>query len=117
MKKTLHGIDGRYLKYLREKEGLSLRALAEKIYASKSSVQRWEASSVPENPDVLEKLSQVFGMSVDEMRRRSEEMFGENSLTPDERAELKFGIKGLGKILLGVAAVFVAVMVIVWLFV
>ena len=105
-------IDGRYLKYMREKQGLSLRALAEKIYVSKSSLQRWEGSFVPENPDVLEKISQVFGISVNEMRAQSEEMFGENSLTPDERAEIKFGIKGLGKILLGVAAVFVVAIVI-----
>lgn len=117
MDKTLQKIDGRYLKYMRKKQGLSLRALAEEVYVSKSSVQRWESSSVPENPDVLEKLSQVFGVTVEEMRMQSAEMFGEEStLTPDERAEVKFGIMGLGKIIGGVAVAIVVVIVILILF-
>ena len=117
MNKTLQKIDGRYLKYMREKQGLSLRALAEKIYVSKSSVQRWESSYVPENPDVLEKISQVFGVSVDDMRRQSAEMFAEDRLTPDERAELKFGISGLGKIIGVVAAIAIVILVIVLIFI
>ena len=100
-------IDGKYLKELREMQGLSIRELAEKIYVSKSSVQRWEQYVVPENADILNKLSEVFGISVEDMRKQSTEKYGvehlkdmvaeeDDGLTPDERAAAKFGIKGLG---------------------
>ena len=88
-------------------QGLSIRELAEKIYVSKSSVQRWEQYVVPENADILNKLSEVFGISVEDMRKQSAEKYGvehlkdmvaeeDDGLTPDERAAAKFGIKGLG---------------------
>ncbi len=112
-------IDGRYLRELREERGLSLRAFAEKIYVSKSTVQRWEQSVVPENTDILNKISEVFGISVEDMREQSAKKYGvehvkdmvaeeDDGLTPDQRAEAKFGIKGLGTaamIICGVALV------------
>lgn len=94
-------IDGRYLRDMRKERGYSLRAFAEVIYVSKSSVLRWEQSSVPENTDVLNKLSEILGVSIENMRRQSAEKYGANytdggKLSADERAEIKFGIKGLG---------------------
>ena len=40
-------MDGHFLRKLREERGWSLREFAEKIYTSKSTVQRWEQSSPP----------------------------------------------------------------------
>ena len=94
----MNRIDGKYIKKLRRAHGLSIRAFAEKIYASKSSVQRWEKSSVPESGDVLEEISKVFGISVEDMREQSAEKYGVSEVerfSPEERAEARFGIKGL----------------------
>ena len=113
----MNRIDGKYLKELREGRGLSIRELTEKIYVSKSSVQRWEQSVVPENRDILNKISEVFGLSVEDMRVQSAEKYGvehlkgktapeDDELSPDERAEAKFGIKGLG---IALAAVCIAI--------
>lgn len=101
-------IDGRYLKDLREKSGYSLRALAEMIYVSKSSVHRWEQTEVPEFDDIREKLAKIFNVSVEEMCRQSNIKYGcddhsdivdtgnelpDNELSSERRAELKFGTK------------------------
>ena len=96
-------IDGRYLRDLRKQHGYSLRAFAEKIYTSKSTVQRWEQSFIPEIPEVIEKIAEIFNTTVDEMRHGSankyndEESCGDiaEGLSPDSLAELKFGTKGL----------------------
>ena len=91
-------IDGRIIKHLREQSGLSLREFAKKIYASKSSVQRWEQSSPPEDDELLEKIAQVFGMTAEELKAKSEAKYGadaEDRLSPEKLAELKYGVKWL----------------------
>lgn len=106
-------IDGRILKDLREQAGYSLRNIAAKIYTSKSSVQRWEQSSLPENEETLHALADVFHTTVDDMRRQSQERYGkpatneeqppaaddtendDDGLTAEQLAEMKFGIKWL----------------------
>ncbi len=102
----MNKIDGRYLKKLREERGLSLRAFADKIYASKSSVQRWEKSAVPNDEELLEKIADAFGLSVAEMQRQSEEKFGKDALSPEQLAELKFGVK---KLIIPLICIFAAV--------
>lgn len=64
-------ISGQYIKHLREERGLTLRAFAEKIYASKSSVYRWEQAHVPENEDILQRIAAVFGTDVAALREGS----------------------------------------------
>ena len=94
----MNKIDGRYLKELREERGYSLREFAQMVYVSKSTVQRWEKTAVPESGDLLEEISGVFGISVEDMREQSAEKYGrkeENEFSPEERAEARFGIKGL----------------------
>ena len=103
----MNRIDGKYIKKLRKAHGLSIRAFAEKIYASKSSVQRWEQSYVPENEDVLDNISRLFGIGVEEMRARS----AQEELPPERLAEMRFGIKGL-IILLAVAAAVILIPVV-----
>lgn len=77
----MNKIDGRYLRQMREERGLSLRAFADMVYASKSSVQRWEQSSVPENEDILNAISEVFNITVEEMREQSEKGSGKAKRT------------------------------------
>lgn len=91
-------IDGRIIKDLREERGLSLRAFAQKIYASKSSVQRWEKSAPPEDEELLERIAGVFGITSEELERQSQEKYGdgaEDKLSPEKLAELKYGVKWL----------------------
>lgn len=111
----MNRIDGRYLRELREERGLSLRAFADMVFASKSSVQRWEQSAVPENEDILNAISEVFNLSVEEMREQSEKKYGkseENAFTPEQLAEMKFGVKWLAVALCGfVGLAMVAVIV------
>lgn len=108
----MNRIDGRVLKALREGKGYSLREFAAMIYTSKSSVQRWEQSYLPESDELLSKIADVFETTVDEMRSKSEN-YSETMhdaapdqaveaqdddgplLTPEELAELKFGFKWL----------------------
>lgn len=100
----MNRIDGRYLKKLREEKGLSLREFADKIYSSKSSVQRWEKSSVPEDNDLLLRIAEVFNTTVEEMRKQSELRYGENALSPEQLANLKFSIKWLAIPIVGIFA-------------
>lgn len=93
-------IDGGYLRHLREERGWSLREFAERVYASKSSVQRWEQSYVPENEDILNNISRLFGIGVEDMRARSAQ---EEGLPPEKLAEMRFGVKGF-IVMLAVAA-------------
>ncbi len=125
----MNRIDGRYLREMREERGLSIRAFAQKIYVSKSSVQRWEQSVVPENADILNKISEVFALSVEDMRTQSAQKYGvahlegmiaeeDDGLTPDQRAEAKFGLRGISSTMLiicGVAAVVLLVPLIILL--
>jgi len=91
----MNKIDGRYLKDLRIKNGYSLREFAELIYSSKSSLQRWENSYLPENEEILARIAEVCGLSVEEMREESERLYSEVFLSAEQAAEIKFGIKWL----------------------
>lgn len=64
-------ISGQYIKHLREERGLTLRSFADKIYASKSSVYRWEQAHVPENEDILQRIAAVFGTDAAALREGS----------------------------------------------
>ena len=77
-------MDGHFLRKLREERGWSLREFAEKIYTSKSTVQRWEQSYVPENEDILNNISRLFGIGVEDMRAQSAQ---EEGLPPEKLAD------------------------------
>lgn len=98
----MNKISGKYLKKIREEHGYSLRALAEKIFISKSTIQRWEKSYLPEDNVLLNEIAKVFNTTVDAMRISSAKLCDESIpeaedqfLTPEQQAEVKFGIKGL----------------------
>lgn len=82
----MENIDGRVLKDLREENGYSLREFAAMIYTSKSSVQRWEQSKLPENTETLNRIAEIFGKTTDELRCLSREKYGENVNQPDVEA-------------------------------
>ena len=107
----MNRIDGRYIRNLREERGYSLRTFADMIYVSKSSLQRWEQTSVPDNEDVIKKIAEAFGMTEEELRLGSEREFGKTcydyGLTSDERAQAKFGVRGLGIVAVGVGVAIV----------
>lgn len=78
-------ISGQYIKHLREERGLTLRSFADKIYASKSSVYRWEQAHVPENEDILQRIAAVFGTDVAALRE------GSAQFTAQQKAEQTAG--------------------------
>lgn len=78
-------ISGQYIKHLREERGLTLRSFAEQIYASKSSVYRWEQAHVPENEDILQRIAAVFGTDTAALRE------GSKQFTARQRAEQTAG--------------------------
>ncbi len=103
-------ISGKCVKVLREKKGYSLRSFAEKIYTSKSSLQRWEQSELPENGELIEQVAKALDMTVEELYDRSQkncdsEQEIANELPPidyEKLSELKYGIKGIVYWMLGV---------------
>lgn len=115
-------MDGHFLRKLREERGLSLREFAEKIYTSKSTVQRWEQSSPPGDEETFARVAEALGMSADQLRadhqnflterEGAQQKKRENDLSPEQLAELKFGTKKL-LVALGVivAAALLAVLI------
>ena len=103
-------IDGQILKDLRKQHGYSLRAFADKIYASKSAVQRWEQSYIPE--DALEKICEVFNITIDDLQSKHQPKHDENNLTPEQLTELKFGIKRLSIVLAALTVISLTLLII-----
>lgn len=56
---------GTILKQLRDAAMLSQTSLAEKLHVTRQAVSRWENDETIPGPDLLVKLSEVFGVSVD----------------------------------------------------
>jgi transcriptional regulator with XRE-family HTH domain len=62
------------LKKEREKRGWSQTDLAEKIHVSRQSVSKWETGKNYPSIDVIINLSDLFGITIDEMLRSDEEL-------------------------------------------
>lgn len=62
------------LKKEREKKGWSRAELAEKIYVSRQSVSKWETSKNYPSIEIIIKLSDLFGITIDELLRSDEEL-------------------------------------------
>ena len=105
-------ISGDYLRKLREDHGWSLREFSKKIYASKSSVQRWEKSNLPDDEELLKKIAEAFNMTVEQFYEKSQES---NTVHPTEKqlTEMQFGINGLA-IILGFLCVFVLLFILIY---
>ncbi len=98
-------IDGKYLQEMRKEHGYSIRAFADMIYVSKTTVSRWENSAVPEDENTLERIAEVLGTTVEDMRAQSALKYKDGKkvaiededdmLSADQRAGVRFGVKGL----------------------
>ena len=98
-------MEGQFLRKLREERGLSLREFAEKVYTSKSTVQRWEQTALPDDEETFARVAEALGMSADQLRtdyqnflterEGAQQKKRENDLSPEQLAELKFGTKKL----------------------
>lgn len=62
------------LKKEREKRGWSQTELAEKIHVSRQSVSKWETGKNYPSIEVIIHLSDLFGITIDEMLRSDEEL-------------------------------------------
>lgn len=65
---------GNKLKKEREKRGWSQDYLAEKIYVSRQSVSKWETGKNYPSIEVIINLSDLFGITIDELLRSDEEL-------------------------------------------
>lgn len=62
------------LKGEREKKGWSQTELAEKIHVSRQSVSKWETGKNYPSIEVIIDLSDLFGITIDELLRSDEEL-------------------------------------------
>ncbi|MFJ8519413.1 helix-turn-helix domain-containing protein [Lysinibacillus xylanilyticus] len=62
------------LKQEREKRGWSQTDLAERIHVSRQSVSKWETGKNYPSIEVLINLSDIFGITIDELLRSDEEL-------------------------------------------
>lgn len=62
---------GEKIKQVRKEEGMTQEQLAEKLIVSRAAVAKWENGNGVPDIENLKKLSQVFGMSIDELMDHS----------------------------------------------
>lgn len=55
------------IRLLRQKKGLSRQALADRMGVSATAVYKWENGQSQPNIDMLEKLANLFGVTLDEL--------------------------------------------------
>ena len=53
------------LRERRKELKMSQRELAEKLFVSQQAIAKWETDKATPNPDMLAKLSEILGVSVD----------------------------------------------------
>lgn len=53
------------LKFLRKRDKLSQKELAEKLFVSQQAVGKWEKDTSTPNPEMLAKIADIFGVSID----------------------------------------------------
>lgn len=107
----MRNISGAFIKKLRQSRGYSLREFSKMIYTSKSTLQRWEKSVLPDDEGLLQRISAAFGMTVEEMFEKSREQnFGP---TEKQLTEIQFGIKGLA-IVIGVLTALVLIFILIY---
>ena len=69
------------LKELRNKSGLSQKGLADLIFVSQQTVAKWETAKSTPNPEMIVKLSEIFGVPAGYLLGADE---AEKSLQPYE---------------------------------
>ena len=82
---------GARLKQLREGKHLTHTDLASELDVSFAQIYRFESGKASPDADVLDRMAEVFGVSVDYLLGRSDDLnahLSEDILTEDERAVL-----------------------------
>ncbi|HZK55798.1 MAG TPA: helix-turn-helix transcriptional regulator [Desulfosporosinus sp.] len=67
-------IFGEKLKSERKNHGWSQEELAERLYVSRQSVSKWEVGQNYPSIEIIIKLSDLFGLTIDELLRSDEEL-------------------------------------------
>lgn len=63
-------LDGKLLRTLRENSGLSLRKFAERIYTTKTTLQRWESTSVVASEELLQNIADACGLTTEQLSEK-----------------------------------------------
>lgn len=83
------------LQHLRNQKGLTQEQLAEKVCVSRVAVSKWESGRGYPNLDSLKKLSEIFGVSVDELLSSNELIDLANSQNKNNSRILRSLILGI----------------------
>jgi transcriptional regulator with XRE-family HTH domain len=67
-------IFGEKLKSERTKKGWSQEELAEKLFVSRQSISKWENGQNYPSIEIIIKISDLFGLTIDELLRSDEEL-------------------------------------------
>lgn len=67
-------IFGERLKQERQKKGWSQEELAQKLYVSRQAISKWETAQNYPGIEILLQISDLFGLTVDELLRSDEEL-------------------------------------------
>jgi len=92
---------GERLKAERTKKGWTQDELAEKLFVSRQSVSKWENGANYPNIEILIKLSDLFGVTVDELLRSDEALA--RKVIKDSRQLAYLRLKGFFDVLFMVA--------------
>lgn len=87
---------GEKLKHLRQQNGLTQEALADKLFVTRTAVSKWETDKGLPSIDSLKLISQLFGVSMDEL-------IGEGDIETGRRLEEK-----RARVMYGIALGFIA---------
>ncbi len=93
---------------LRRKQGLSQEGLAEKLDCSRQVISKWENGTTTPDAEMLQKYSELFGVSIDYLIK--EEIEEPTSVQPTEKNSTNkklLGILGLVIALLGVVSLII----------
>ena len=97
----MHKIDGQVLRDLREERGYSLRECAEKLYISKSSIQRWETSVLPDDEKTLLQIAEIFDITVEDLyslsttKHKKEIRYKKRRMKVEQYVQAQYGLKWL----------------------
>lgn len=93
-------MNGSILKQLRKERSLTQAELAKTLELDKSSIAKYESADVTPSPDILIKLADIFGVTVDYLLGRVDSRHeevpvalyapkGYDKLTPEEREQIE----------------------------
>ena len=96
------------LYYLRHKQGFTQEVLAEKLGCSRQVISKWENGTTTPDAEMLQKYSELFGVSVDYLLNEDmEEPEGTNPIGKRTQSKALLQICGFVTSLLGCASLIV----------